>query len=163
MKALLRTALALSGLIFAQSRAVTTDLPKTRLKASDPATWHPVPYRAVAPVGGVTLDPHGLFRPVMDNNIQYLLSSFSVMHMLVPFRQRAGNPHPPDDQPEVRFWDTDLRGSNAGRFLMGAGNTLRWIEHPELPVRDVTVPTSLVVRRSCGAHLDSNAGAGGKA
>ena len=132
MKALLRTALALSGLIFAQSRAVTTDLPKTRLKASDPATWHPVPYRAVAPVGGVTLDPHGLFRPVMDNNIQYLLSSFSVMHMLVPFRQRAGNPHPPDDQPEVRFWDTDLRGSNAGRFLMGAGNTLRWIEHPEL-------------------------------
>jgi DNA-binding LacI/PurR family transcriptional regulator len=27
------------------------------------------------------------------------------------------------------------------------------LEHPELPVRDVTVPTSLVVRRSCGAHL----------
>jgi GntR family transcriptional regulator of arabinose operon len=27
------------------------------------------------------------------------------------------------------------------------------LQHPELPVRDVSVPTSLVVRRSCGAHL----------
>lgn len=28
------------------------------------------------------------------------------------------------------------------------------LEHPELPVRDVLVPTKLVVRRSCGAHLN---------
>jgi len=28
-----------------------------------------------------------------------------------------------------------LPGSNAGRFLMGAGNTLRWTEHPELRTR----------------------------
>jgi DNA-binding LacI/PurR family transcriptional regulator len=27
------------------------------------------------------------------------------------------------------------------------------LEHPELPVRDVLVPTKLVVRRSCGAYL----------
>jgi DNA-binding LacI/PurR family transcriptional regulator len=27
------------------------------------------------------------------------------------------------------------------------------LEHPELPVRDILVPTRLVVRRSCGAHL----------
>ena len=32
----------------------------------------------------------------------------------------------------VRLWDTDLKGSNAGRFLMGAGNTLRWTEHAGL-------------------------------
>ncbi|MGB8261226.1 MAG: GntR family transcriptional regulator [Terracidiphilus sp.] len=30
---------------------------------------------------------------------------------------------------------------------------LERVEHPELPVRDVLVPTWLVVRRSCGAHL----------
>jgi alpha-L-rhamnosidase len=103
-----------------------------RLTASDPVTWKPVAYRAVAPTGGVTLDPGGLFKPAMENNIAYLLNSFSVNHMLYPFRVRAGQKDPPDDRPQVGFWDVDLRGSSAGRFLMGAGNTLRWIEHPEL-------------------------------
>jgi len=105
---------------------------KTRLKASDSSTWKPVPYRAEAPTRGVTLGDEGLFKPVLENNITYLLNSFSVNHMLWPFRIRAGQKDPPDDRPQVRFWDTDLRGSNAGRFLMGAGNTLRWMEHPEL-------------------------------
>ena len=37
---------------------------------------------------------------------------------------------------------------------MAAMNTmLERIEHPELPVRDVLVATTLVVRRSCGANL----------
>ena len=108
---------------------------KTRLTASDPATWKPVPNRTVVPTGGVTLDEAGLFKPVLEKNITYLLDSFSVNHLLVPFRQRAGQKDPPDDLPQVQFWDTDLRGSNAGRFLMGAGNTLRWIEHPELRKR----------------------------
>ncbi|MGD0898847.1 MAG: beta-L-arabinofuranosidase domain-containing protein [Thermoguttaceae bacterium] len=107
----------------------------TRLKASDPATWKPAVCKAVVPAGGVTLDDAGLFKPVMENNIEYLLKSFSVNHMLVPFRQRAGRKDPPDDKPQVKFWDTDLRGSSAGRFMMGAGNTLRWIEHPELRKR----------------------------
>jgi DUF1680 family protein len=31
-----------------------------------------------------------------------------------------------------RFWEEDLAGSNAGRFLMGAGNALRWVDHSEL-------------------------------
>ncbi len=107
----------------------------TRLKASDPSTWRPVAYKALTPTGGVTLDDAGLFKQVMENNIGYLLSSFSVNHMLVPFRQRVGQKNPPDDKPQVQFWDTDLRGSSAGRFLMGAGNTLRWIENPELRKR----------------------------
>lgn len=108
------------------------DLPKTRLKASNPATWSPVNDEAVVPTGGVTLEDAGLFKPAMMNNIAYLLNSFSVNHMLVPFRERTGQANPPDDQPQVAFWETDLRGSCAGRFLMGAGNTLRWIEQPEL-------------------------------
>jgi hypothetical protein len=32
----------------------------------------------------------------------------------------------------IAFWETTLPGSSAGRFMMGAGNTLRWIDHPEL-------------------------------
>ncbi len=108
----------------------------TRLKASDPSTWKPVAYHALTPTGGVTLDEAGLFKPVMENNIAYLLNSFSVNHMLVPFRDRAGQKNPPpDDRPQVDFWDKDLRGSNAGRFLMGAGNTQRWIENAELRKR----------------------------
>jgi DNA-binding LacI/PurR family transcriptional regulator len=38
---------------------------------------------------------------------------------------------------------------------------LERLEHPELPVRDVTVPTKLVVRRSCGAYLGKQDGAEG--
>ena len=117
-----------------RAEAIRYDLPaseyKTRLKASDPAAWKPVPYQVAVPTGGVTLDGAGLFKPVMVNNIAYLLNSFSVNHMLVPFRLRAGQANPPDDRPQVKFWDTDLRGSNAGRFMMGAGNTLRWIIDP---------------------------------
>ena len=33
------------------------------------------------------------------------------------------------------FWFVDLPGQEAGRFLMGAGNTLRWIENAELRKR----------------------------
>jgi DUF1680 family protein len=94
-----------------------------------------VAYRAVSPTGGVTLSKEGLFHAAMTRNIDYLLNSFSVNHMLVPFRERAGQKNPPDDRPQVKFWDTDLRGSNAGRFMMGAGNSLRWIEHAELRKR----------------------------
>jgi DNA-binding LacI/PurR family transcriptional regulator len=58
---------------------------------------------------------------------------------------------------------TTVHQDCAGIGMVAMATMQERIEHPELPVRDVTVPTSLVVRRSCGAHLDSNAGAGGKA
>jgi DUF1680 family protein len=128
-------ATVLLGCLLLAGTAAGAEKPGTRLKASDPATWKRVPLRATAPTGGVTLDDGGLFKPVMEHNIAYLLNSFSVNHMLWPFRVRAGQNNPPDDRPQIGFWDTDLRGSSAGRFLMGAGNTLRWIEHPELRKR----------------------------
>ena len=129
--------LRLLVLVWLLTASVThgTEPPKTRLAASDPADWKPVPYQVTVPTGSVTLDYAGLFRPVMENNIAYLLNSFSVNHMLVPFRLRAGQENPPDDRPQIGFWDTKLRGSSAGRFMMGAGNTLRWIEHSELRKR----------------------------
>jgi uncharacterized protein len=115
--------------------ASADDLPKTRLKASDPGAWKPVSFQAVSPIKGVTLGDASVFKSAMENNIAYLLNSFSVDHMLVPFRERVGQNNPPDDRPQVEPWDTQFRGANAGRFLMGAGNTLRWIEPPELHKR----------------------------
>jgi len=50
---------------------------------------------------------------------------------------------------------TTIHQDCAGIGMVAMATMLERLEHPELPVRDVTVPTSLVVRRSCGAHLAS--------
>jgi DUF1680 family protein len=93
--------------------------------------WRTVPFAASAPLSGVTLQK-GLFQQALENNITYLLTSFSVDEMLRPFRERAGKPVPAGLRDPIAFWDTDLPGSSAGRFLMGAGNTLRWRQHAQL-------------------------------
>jgi uncharacterized protein len=94
-------------------------------------TWKAVEYQARVPLTGVTLQG-GIFQTALENNIGYLLDSFSVDELLRQFRQRAGKPSPPNLPKPGKFWEEDLAGSNAGRFLMGAGNTLRWMDHPEL-------------------------------
>jgi DUF1680 family protein len=94
------------------------------------ARWKPVPYLAQAPLSGVKVT--GEFKRAMEANIGYLLQSFSVEEMLRPFRERAGKPIRGGLRPPIAFWDTELPGSSAGRFLMGAANTLRWMEHAEL-------------------------------
>jgi DUF1680 family protein len=93
--------------------------------------WHPVQYKAEAPIGGVTLDD-GLFRIAFDNNVDYLMNSFSTNDLLWDFRKRCMPTDPPHDRAPVPFWVTDLLGSNAGRFMMGAGNAVRWTSDPEL-------------------------------
>jgi len=96
------------------------------------STWKPPGYQARKPLNGVSLNG-GVFQAAMENNIGYLLNSYSVDELLRQFRERAGIPNPPGlPRPKTKFWEHDLAGSNAGRFLMGAGNTLRWIDHPEL-------------------------------
>ncbi|WP_263352575.1 GntR family transcriptional regulator [Acidicapsa acidisoli] len=40
--------------------------------------------------------------------------------------------------------------------VIAMATMLERLEHPDLPTRDILVPTKLVVRRSCGAHLDTN-------
>jgi len=50
---------------------------------------------------------------------------------------------------------TTIHQDCAGIGMVAMATMLERLEHPELPVRDITVPTSLVVRRSCGAHLGS--------
>lgn len=81
---------------------------------------------------GVDVSNNSLIYPIMQANIDYLLTSFDIDHLLQDFRERAGLPAPPGARPPVHFWDTDLKGSNAGRFMMGAGNTLRWIDNSNL-------------------------------
>ncbi|MHB1768416.1 MAG: beta-L-arabinofuranosidase domain-containing protein [Phycisphaerae bacterium] len=111
-----------------QGEGVVTDNPGNVIAAH---RWKPVAFQAVAPLRNVEIGD-GLFKTVMENNIGYLLNSFSVPELLRFFRARAGKPNPPGLPPPIPFWDTDLPGSNAGRFMMGAGNALRWINHPEL-------------------------------
>jgi hypothetical protein len=98
---------------------------------TDASTWRRVQFKAEAPKGGVTLEG-GLFQMAMENNIQYLLSSYTTDDLLRQFYERTGkikNFKPTGSQ---NFWEEDLAGSTAGRFLMGAGNSVRWIDDPEL-------------------------------
>jgi uncharacterized protein len=126
----------------------------TRTVVSDPHTWKPVKFRATAPTGGVTLDDDGVFKPVMENNINYLLKTCPIDTMLYYFRQRAGQPTNPADKPNLGWWEDELRGSFAGRYLFGAGNTLRWIDHPELRKRlDQLVDGIAACRESNGYIL----------
>src|SRR5438445_416808 len=62
----------------------------TRLKASDPGAWNQVKLQALTPTNGVTVDDTGVFKPVMENNIAYLLKTCQVDPMLYYFRERAG-------------------------------------------------------------------------
>jgi len=50
---------------------------------------------------------------------------------------------------------TTIHQDCTGIGMVAMATMLERLEHPELPVRDVTVPTTLVVRRSCGAHLEA--------
>ncbi len=114
-----------------QGEEVVTDNPAN---VSSPSTWRPVPYQAQAPLGGVTLG-EGLFKTAMQNNIAYLMSSFSFDELVRQFRERAGQPSPAGMRAPDGFWESTLAGSNAGRFLMGAGNTLRWMDDAALRER----------------------------
>ncbi len=101
---------------------------------TDSKTWQPPKLKALTPKSGVTLNG-GIFERAMRNNIEYLLGSYSTDDLLRQFYERTGkikNFKPTGSQ---IFWEEDLAGSNAGRFLMGAGNTVRWIDDPELQRR----------------------------
>ncbi|RYX83297.1 hypothetical protein EON83_15660 [bacterium] len=114
-----------------QGDEVVTDNPQN---ITDASKWKPVAYKAQAPLGGVHLG-EGLFKKAMQNNVSYLMSTFSFDDLARQFRDRAGKPNPPGMKNPDGFWETALAGSNAGRFMMGAGNTLRWMEDPALRER----------------------------
>lgn len=108
-----------------QGEGVVTDNPGNIIP---PERWNPVAYKAEAPKKGVRLGD-GLFRKVMENNISYLMNSFTFEELVRNFRLKAGKPVQPLEERLNNFWFVDLPGQEAGRFLMGAGNTLRWIDN----------------------------------
>lgn len=114
-----------------QGEYVVTDNPANVIPVSE---WKPVRMKARAPITGVKMED-GLLKRVMENNIGYLLSTGKPEQLLYYFRERAGKPNAPDAKVPDASWEHELTGSNAGRFLMGAGSTLRFIEHPELRKR----------------------------
>ncbi|RZA27569.1 MAG: hypothetical protein EOP02_09955, partial [Proteobacteria bacterium] len=114
-----------------QGEGVVTDNPGNVTAAS---SWKPVAFKAVTPLGGVTLGD-GVFKTAMQNNIGYLMNGYSFDELVRHFRERAGKPQADGMRPPDAFWETLLAGSNAGRFMMGAGNTLRWMEDPALRER----------------------------
>jgi len=82
-----------------------------------PSEWMPVAYKAEFPAGGVILQA-GVFNDCFTRNIAYLNHCFA-------------SPTYCDGE----GWTTWLPGSNEGRMLQGAGNTLRWGERSDM--RDI--------------------------
>jgi DUF1680 family protein len=114
-----------------QGEYVVTDNPGNMIPAGK---WKPALYKAYTPKAGVQLG-EGVFRKTMENNISYLISSFTLDELVRNFYAKAGIPVKPLEERLNNFWFVDLPGQEAGRFLMGAGNTLRWIENVELRKR----------------------------
>ena len=92
-------------------------------------TWKPVKAPLQTPRSGVVVG--GLFKQTFDKNIYYLLHSFSVHDMAHNFRERAGK-DAGTFEGHSSWFTRGLGGSIAGRFLMGAGNILRWESEDEL-------------------------------
>ena len=101
---------------------------------TDAATWKPARYKAETPRSGVTLKG-GIFEAALKNNVAYLLNSYTTDELLRQFYERTGKVQGFKPTGSQIFWEEDLAGSNAGRFLMGAGNSVRWLDDPELKRR----------------------------
>ncbi|MDE3201039.1 MAG: glycoside hydrolase family 127 protein [Acidobacteriota bacterium] len=101
---------------------------------TDASSWMPPEFKARVPKSGVTLQG-GVFQRAMENNIEYLMNSYSTADLLRQFYERTGKVKDFKPVGTQKFWEEDLAGSNAGRFLMGAGNTLRWMKHDGLQER----------------------------
>jgi DUF1680 family protein len=114
-----------------QVEGVVTDNPGNVIPVD---RWHPVAYKAQAPLGGVRLG-NGVFKRAMEDNIRYLMSSFTLDELLRNFYLKTGMPVGPLAKRLDTFWMVDIPGSEAGRFLGGAGTTLRWMDEPALRER----------------------------
>ena len=98
---------------------------------TSPENWKPVNTRMKILRTGVRVG--GLFKQALERNASYLQTSFSINDVVRDFRIRAGKPvSEKKDRPYEAPWVRILGGSLAGRYLMGAGNQLRWLEDKRL-------------------------------
>ncbi len=132
-----------------QGEGMVTDNPQNVTAAN---TWRPVMNRVQAPLADVQLKD-GLFISAMESNIRYLLDSYSLDDLLRQFRKRAGQLAQIPAQVSVNGWEENLPGSSAGRFLMGAGNTLHWIEDAELRRRVNAVVDGIAACREANGYI----------
>ncbi|MBZ5584317.1 MAG: glycoside hydrolase family 127 protein [Acidobacteriia bacterium] len=132
-----------------QGEGIVTDNPSN---VTQPSAWRPPAERVSIPREGVRLED-GVLKSAFEDNIGYLLGTFTADELLKEFRDRAGKPNPPGLRAPDRFWQTDLAGSNAGRFLMGAGNALRWTEHAELRRRLDQVVAGIAECRQTNGYI----------
>ena len=95
---------------------VVTDNPENIIPAEK---WKPVAYKAQTPKGGVEIG-EGLIRRTMENNISYLMNSFTFDELVRNFRVKAGKPVQPLEERLNNFWFVDLPGQEAGRFPDGS-------------------------------------------
>ena len=86
------------------------------------------------PIKGVKLTG-GVLKKTFDQNITYLLNNFSEDDLLYAFRKRSGISNPPGEPFNWDYHPPKVTGSIAGLFLMGSGNSLRWIENDALRKR----------------------------
>lgn len=87
-----------------QGEGVVTDNPDNIIPESK---WNPVAYKAETPKKGVELR-EGLFKKTMENNISYLMSSFTFDELVRNFRVKAGKPVQPLEERLYNFWFVDL-------------------------------------------------------
>jgi DUF1680 family protein len=129
--------------------AVHYDLPKN---VTHPHQWRPVKYKAETPRSGVMLGD-GVFRTATQNNIRYLMDSYTTADLLRQFYERTGAVKGYKATGSAVFWEEDLAGSNAGRFLMGAGNTLRWIHDTDLQQKMTAVVDGIAACRQANGYI----------
>lgn len=81
-----------------------------------------IPWQLQVPTSGVTLAPGSPLAVGFAGNLDYL-NSRDPLDMLYFFAERAGVQNPPG---KCYGWGGWIRGSEAGNFLMGASNAIRW-------------------------------------
>ena len=115
-----------------EGEGVVKDHPEN---VTDPKTWNAPEEKASVMRKGIVVGDKSLFKTALERNAEYLKNSFTVDDMLIEFRRRAGKPHGTNSRGLDNPWVNILPGSAAGRFLMGAGNQVRWENDPELRKR----------------------------
>lgn len=96
---------------------------------NDTAIAQAVPWALIVPTRGVALTGPGPLAATFTTNVDTYLKVRDPLDMLFFFAQRAGVANPPG---QCFGWGEWIKGSEAGNYLMGAGNALRFLNDSAL-------------------------------